>query len=198
MSGVRNGVPRSRQREVRQEQLLEVAAHLFAHQGVDGTSTKEIARAAGVSPGLLYHYYPSKEDLMLAVVAHYDPTPHIRAVLEGNEAGSAREVLPRMLEDLPAPLFEGRREVLWLFFQAAGVSTQVKEALQRVGDSASGLLAGYLDARVRAGELRPHNTRRMAAAIYHTMVMEHLTQSPLRGDVQSLVDTLLYGLVPRD
>lgn len=196
MSGVRNGVSRSRQREVRQEQLLEVAAHLFARQGVDGTSTKEIAREAGVSPGLLYHYYPSKEDLMLAVVAHYDPTPHIQAVLEGKEAGSAREVLPRMLEEFFA-LFEGRRDVLWLFFQAAGVSAQVKEALRQVGDSATGLLAGYLEARVRAGELRPHNTRRMAAAIYHTIVMEHLTESPLRSDVQSLVDTLLYGLVPR-
>ena len=51
------GASRGRQREFRREQLLEVAARLFAQRGLEGTTTKDIAREAGVSAGLLYHYY---------------------------------------------------------------------------------------------------------------------------------------------
>lgn len=191
------GASRSRQRETRREQLLEVAARLFARQGIDGTSTKDLARAAGVSPGLLYHYFPSKDDLMLAVVEHFDFTPELREVLEARSEGAAREVLPRMLEGISAA-FETRRDVLWLFMLAGRFSPQVKEALLRMGDAAIGLLATHLEARVEAGELRPHDARRLAAAFYHTLMMEHLAESPTRGDVSSLLDVVLHGLLPRE
>ena len=36
--------------EDRKEQLLDVATHLFAKYGLEGTTTKDIAKAAGVSP----------------------------------------------------------------------------------------------------------------------------------------------------
>lgn len=54
--------------DVRRQQLLELGLELFASQSYDELSIDEIARRAGVSKGLLYHYYPSKRALYVAAV----------------------------------------------------------------------------------------------------------------------------------
>ncbi len=49
----------------RRRQLLERATELFATHGYDELSMAKIAREAGVSKPLLYHYFPNKRDLVL-------------------------------------------------------------------------------------------------------------------------------------
>ncbi|HLU68171.1 MAG TPA: TetR/AcrR family transcriptional regulator [Kofleriaceae bacterium] len=48
--------------------LLRAARERFLADGVDGASLRAIARAAGTSIGMLYYYFPTKDDLFLAVV----------------------------------------------------------------------------------------------------------------------------------
>ena len=52
----------------RQETLLIAARKVFAAKGYEGAAISEIARAAKLSDGLLYHYFGSKRDLLLAVL----------------------------------------------------------------------------------------------------------------------------------
>src|SRR5215217_6165216 len=52
----------------RRRQLLERAMELFATHGYDELSMAKIAREAGVSKPLLYHYFPNKRDLFEAVL----------------------------------------------------------------------------------------------------------------------------------
>lgn len=52
----------------RREQLLRVGAELFAAHPYDEVSVDRMAELAGVSRGLLYHYFPTKRDFFLAVV----------------------------------------------------------------------------------------------------------------------------------
>jgi AcrR family transcriptional regulator len=52
----------------RREHLLHVGVELLGRHGTDDISIDEIARAAGVSKGLLYHYFPTKDDFLLAVL----------------------------------------------------------------------------------------------------------------------------------
>lgn len=52
----------------RREQLLSVGARLFARSPHDDVSIEEVAAIAGVSRGLLYHYFPTKQDFFAAVV----------------------------------------------------------------------------------------------------------------------------------
>ena len=49
--------------------LLDVARAEFADKGLDGARIDEIARRAGITKQLIYHYYSSKEELFGAVVA---------------------------------------------------------------------------------------------------------------------------------
>jgi AcrR family transcriptional regulator len=55
--------------DARREQLLQAGIELFDQRGHDEVSIEEIARAAGVSKGLLYHYFPTKKDFVLAALS---------------------------------------------------------------------------------------------------------------------------------
>ncbi len=50
------------------DKILDAALELFSNQGFHRTSVDQIAKAAGVSKGLTYNYFNSKEDLLLAIV----------------------------------------------------------------------------------------------------------------------------------
>lgn len=51
----------------RRRLILDAAARLFAAEGYDRTSIRDIARNVGLLPGSVYHYFPSKRELFLAV-----------------------------------------------------------------------------------------------------------------------------------
>jgi len=60
--------PRQRRKAARPQELLDAALELFVEKGFAATRTEEVAARAGVSKGTLYLYYPSKEDLLKAVI----------------------------------------------------------------------------------------------------------------------------------
>jgi TetR/AcrR family transcriptional regulator len=47
----------------RRKQILRVAIQLFSQRGFSGTTTKEIARAAGVSEAMVFRHFANKEEL---------------------------------------------------------------------------------------------------------------------------------------
>jgi AcrR family transcriptional regulator len=53
--------------EESRHKIIEAALREFGEHGYDGASTNQICQAAGISKGLLYHYFKSKENLFLAV-----------------------------------------------------------------------------------------------------------------------------------
>ena len=54
--------------EEKSRSILDHAAHVFAEQGMDKASMSQIAQQAQVSKALLYHYYPSKDALIFAII----------------------------------------------------------------------------------------------------------------------------------
>jgi TetR/AcrR family transcriptional regulator len=52
----------------RREQLIRVAIEVFSKKGFSGTTTKEIAAAAGVTEALIFRHFPSKEALYEAIL----------------------------------------------------------------------------------------------------------------------------------
>lgn len=53
----------------KQEKILEAALLLFAKEGYHATSTNKVAKAAGVSEGLIFRHYGNKEGLLKAIIA---------------------------------------------------------------------------------------------------------------------------------
>ncbi|WOI52505.1 TetR/AcrR family transcriptional regulator [Parvularcula sp. LCG005] len=52
----------------RQDQVLQAAARCFVEEGFHGASMSRIAKAAKMSPGHIYHYFESKEEIIKAIV----------------------------------------------------------------------------------------------------------------------------------
>jgi AcrR family transcriptional regulator len=75
------------------ERILDASLLLFARKGVAATGVTEIAREAGISLGLLYHYFASKEELFAALVnmALKGAMGALKAC-EQNEASAAEQI----------------------------------------------------------------------------------------------------------
>lgn len=82
--------PRRSAPDERRAQLVELGLRLFSERSYDELSIDDIAREAGISKGLLYHYFPSKRDYYVEVVrraagellARTDGAPHAEVSVE--------------------------------------------------------------------------------------------------------------------
>jgi TetR/AcrR family transcriptional regulator len=52
----------------RRLQIIQVAMDLFSRKGFDGTTTREISKAAGVSEAIIFRHFATKEDLYAAII----------------------------------------------------------------------------------------------------------------------------------
>ncbi|WP_085219679.1 TetR/AcrR family transcriptional regulator [Allosphingosinicella indica] len=75
--------PQSPDYDKRRDAIVAAAAQLYARRGFDGTSIAELAKAGGFSKSLVYHYFPSKEDILDAVMEE-----HLDALVEEAETAS--------------------------------------------------------------------------------------------------------------
>jgi len=65
--------PQSPDYDRRREAIVTAAARLYARRGFQGASVAELAQACGTSKSLIYHYFPSKDDILHEVMAaHLD------------------------------------------------------------------------------------------------------------------------------
>lgn len=56
--------------DLRRKQILQTAVDLFSQRGFKGTTTKEIARAAGVSEAMVFRHFATKDELYGAILEH--------------------------------------------------------------------------------------------------------------------------------
>lgn len=57
-------------REERREKILKEALHQFSAKGLFATKIKDIAEGVGMAQGLIYHYYPSKEEIYAELISN--------------------------------------------------------------------------------------------------------------------------------
>lgn len=91
--------PRHQQAQWRRQQLIDAALQQFAEKGYDGASIRSIARAAGVTEALVYHYFRSKEHLFEEVLKARSFAPILRRVLDEADEAHPAQVLRRALQE---------------------------------------------------------------------------------------------------
>src|SRR6266536_2952158 len=65
----------------RRRQLVETALDLFSRKGFGGTTTKEIAAAAGVAETIIFRHFATKQDLYNAVLEYHHDSAEIAECL---------------------------------------------------------------------------------------------------------------------
>jgi AcrR family transcriptional regulator len=156
--------PRRRQAEQTKERIVEVALHLFAEQGYTATSTRQIAHTAGVSEGLIFHYFPTKMDLLLAIPSHghrFTPVRFMGSTCDSDQpvAAAIHAIALRFVD-----LAREEADFLNMLVGESRSNDELYDLFRFLMDQATGALAAYIDVRVADGELRPDLPTTSAAA----------------------------------
>ena len=113
----------------RRRRLLELGARLFTEHAYDEISMSQIARAAGISKALLYHYFPSKRDYFIATLA--GGAEELRRRVEPDPGLPPAEALAASVEAYLAWIDENADAYQKLFPSAAAVP-EVRELVEGV------------------------------------------------------------------
>jgi AcrR family transcriptional regulator len=85
--------------------ILQIALTLMSQRGVDGTSMRDLASAAGLNVASLYHYFPSKRDLLESVLVEQGFLPVRTAVPQPDDDPSDEGKLVKVLTDILLSMF---------------------------------------------------------------------------------------------
>ena len=189
----------------RQASIIAAAAALFAQKGFNGTTTREIARTAGISEALLFRHFPTKRALYAAILAEKVHLSQLLATVE--EAADKRDdervftliasfrihrgADPTLLRLLLFSALEGH-ELSDMFFRNR----------HRVFYE---FLAGYIAKRTREGAFRKVDPLLAAQSfvgmiVYHRLLHEIFKVAPHCSPEEAVagyVGVFLEGLRPR-
>jgi AcrR family transcriptional regulator len=127
----------------RRRRLLELGTRLFTEHAYDEISMAQIAREAGISKALLYHYFPSKQDYFMATLA--GGAEELRARVEPDPALPPAEALASALDAYLAWIDDNAEAYAKLFRSAAGVP-EVRDLVEGVRVGTADRILGGLGA----------------------------------------------------
>lgn len=176
--------------EIRRQQIIDGALHVFASKGFEKATNKDIAVAAGIgSPGLIYHYFKDKSDLFQQVVEQRLPLLQLLS--------HSDEILTKPPEDVLTIFGHAFLNMadnptsIALFKLVLGEAIRqphVADMVNTVGPSRSlGFLTRYLAQQMSAGVLKPMNPSAAARCFVGPLIAYLLTREVFRQpDAQQL------------
>ncbi|MCE5273346.1 TetR/AcrR family transcriptional regulator [bacterium] len=188
--------------EQRREQIIAEALQLFAAQGLEGTRTRQIAQACGVSEGVLFHFFKSKSELQQACFEH-----------ELGRTFSAEQALDKDLETTLlryAGLFlqENRERPAAFRFIMQTMLSQPEQSLQfhrsRGTSEYSGFIRNCLEQGRADGQLRAFDSEFAAdvfiGSLFFISLMHEffrpskLNRMSVESQARTVVDLFINGL----
>jgi AcrR family transcriptional regulator len=193
--------------EDRREQIMDAALRVFSQKGFERTTNKDIAQEAGITPGLIYHYFESKEDLLKAAIEEHSPIGLIHALPE-EMLDQPPDLFLRFMAQKILEITEGEQFVrlLRVFLPEVvynpGISSFNLAAIQEVSE----FLVSYVDAKIKSGELR-HADASLTVQVFTGILFAFVIRRQILHDpvalqyshqeiVDCVVSTMLDGLIP--
>ncbi len=134
------------------ERILDGAARAFAASGFRGTAMPAIAAEAAVSVGLIYRYFPSKEELFLAVCARETDTKLDELAASLGQIADPQERLASVIDQFVSSLESSWGTIVIHAWAEADGNPRVRDMLQRLFDQQRGFAAYFIREAVARGE----------------------------------------------
>jgi TetR/AcrR family transcriptional regulator len=168
----------------RRLQLLETALDVFSRKGFGGTTTKEIAAAAGVTEAIIFRHFPTKQDLYNAVLDRHHESGQLAECIaqwkgcmdRNDDEGLIRAIIERVLEAFRSDLRVHRV----LMFAALEGHEAALEYNRKFSLPISNLLLQYVARRQDEGALRRGDPVAIIAAAYG-MAAQYATMTQMFG-----------------
>ena len=185
-----------RRKEDRPAEITAAAMDAFASNGYAATKVEDVARRAGVSKGLLYRYFKTKEDLFKAVVRNFI-APKIDALTETVDKTelSATEFIRGPLLEFAQNLPKSRVRVLARLLIAEGPKHPdlVAWYWENVVSRGLGILRSILKKGIDNGEFRPSSVDGLphlfAVPVVFSMIWKTLFETHDDLETDALIET---------
>lgn len=154
-------------KEERQYQILEAAMEVFVLNGYANTRMDDIVSQSGLSKGALYHHYPSKKDLFIALIDHWE----VYCFPDFYNRNGGDRTASETLRDFSTALLDVFREKKYVFSAEVefwALSNQDKEINDRSKTLYKKLLTLFelvLQKGIRTGEFKAIDTRAVSLII---------------------------------
>ena len=199
--------------EDRREQIIDAAMRVFAQKGFTRATNKDIAREAGITPGLIYYYFESKEAVLKAIIEQRSPL-RLMATVSAEMLAMPPETFLRFLIQQLLGIVESEQfiglvrvllpEVMHDMHNADSQIVQTAQgAFQRIGL----FLSNYLEAKIASGELRPFDvlsrTQLLISSVIGFVIRRQILRDPTvlvltHEQIADVIATaIVNGLGPR-
>jgi AcrR family transcriptional regulator len=194
----------------RRQQILDAAQKVFAAKGFDGASIKDLAKAAKISPGLLYWYFKDKTDLLVSLL-----TERIETVFGQLPGSVSFDAPPADFMAQFAHFYIGTFEqpMNTALFKVVITNTPsfpaaIRRVQSRVVNLVLSTVQSYFQRQIELGRIRPCDTEMVARTFMGSVVafllLRHILQDergrelPVETFVNSMTDIVLHGILPAD
>ena len=181
------------------QRILDAALSLMSERGAAGMSMRMLAGACDLNVATLYHYFPSKADLLRAVLSERgylerlrtsEPPPEVR------QPADPRDRLHQLVSWLWRAIEQ--EEAVWRLLigeSLRGDAFARAEALALV-DGIDAAVAAWVAETVPELTDRAERIGRVARAALFSLIVEHVALGPDRARVESRVDDLVEAILP--
>jgi TetR/AcrR family transcriptional regulator, cholesterol catabolism regulator len=194
--------------EDRRDQIIDAAMRVFSQRGFSRATNKDIAREAGITPGLIYYYFESKEALLKAIIETRSPA-QLMTTLPPQAFELPPQLFLRMLILRALSIIESEQLIQFVRMLlpemvhnselASVVSSMVQRILEflgsyfikQVGKGALRPLDGVLTAQVAIGSVLAFVLRRQI--ICDPVALEYTHEQI----AEAVSETVLQGILPR-
>lgn len=186
-------------RQATREKIQNAASYLFARKGVAGTGVQEIADRAGISIGLLYRHYKTKDELFNELV-NMAGTGLFELTELFYSDGDPRAILISVTEEIVSDLKESEefQDFLTFITQAltSGIEGDALDALLAQDKKLIAALANLIEKGQRTRGFRGGNPQELACAYMSTVQGMGIFKNVMKSDFTlPSVEVLLSFLV---
>jgi len=187
---------RGQKAQLTKSRLIASALDLFSRQGYDSTSIKEIAHEAGVSLGLMYNYFPSKEDLLKQIIINETFILTLNKMVEDSPELDVKS----LLLDISHRFYKftgDKAPVIRLFLMEMTKNAEIAEIFSEFVHKEKEAFRKHLRNKIASKELREHDVDVTIHTLIHTILSMRIHQSVIddpEAFLNSLVDILMNGI----
>jgi AcrR family transcriptional regulator len=163
----------------RRKQLIDTATQLFATRGFSGTTTREIAAAAGVNEAIIFRFFPHKDDLYAAILESKSADARTDALVEtlrtAADAGDDVAVVATVVHHIVDHLHRDPEFLRLMLHSALEGHSFARQYRERHFAPLHAFLLAYISARQEDGRFRPGDPEAfvraiLAVPVYHGLV----------------------------
>jgi AcrR family transcriptional regulator len=186
----------------RRSEILDAAILCFSRDGFHRTTMRDIVRVSGLSPGAIYNYFKSKEEIVAAIAGRRQEKER-RLLVEAIESGPPAKALERVrdafLEDIENPKERLRRRVSVQLWAEAQRNPEVRKIVRRSFEDPRKMLSEVLLEAQKAGAIAkwadPGAIASFVIATFHGLVLQREWEDHFSSEPHKvLFDVLLKAL----